>query len=96
MSSWLTVVPLIRIKCPSLSPLVNFSLKCILSDISQWHHSLPKPVRPENSGPSFHSKAMTTFRYKMYFLWITERWILFLDQLSQPVSFDGRIEAIHI
>lgn len=30
MFSWLTVVPLIRIKCLSLSPLVNFSLKCLL------------------------------------------------------------------
>lgn len=88
MSSWLAI-SLIRMKCFSLSLLIGCSLVSILSDIKMT--MLDCFLVPFERCMFVHS-----FILRQCLSLATDRWMLFLDPFSQPVSFDWRIEAINI
>lgn len=80
MYFWLTI-SLVRMKCTSLSLLIIFCLKSILSDIKIPIELLPDPLELEFICQPFYSKLLSIFKDKIYF-WYTEDRYCFLIQSS--------------
>ena len=76
-SSWL-VFPLISMKCPSLSLLVNFGLKSILLDIRMTTaHLFLRSIYLENLFPTLYGEVMTIFDVEVCFLDAKEGYVFF-------------------
>ena len=97
-SSW--IYPLIIMECPSLSLVIFFILRSILSDMRIATPAFfcfhAKYICMEYIFASSHFQSICVFRSEVGFLWTAYIWVLFLYPFSQSLSFGWSIYSFYI